>query len=146
MRGTLLHHKGGEMKERYEWTLGNCGGQGPWHATVHGVTKSYIQLSDWTTTRLKIHFWVSYRLSQHLQTHSSRWNSHTCLSASWSFEVLDRLQLQGWYNDHWRRCSLHFRCSRAGVIWKEKLGVSSLEVALGSLFSGTGQLQASEAV
>lgn len=26
--------------------------RGPWHATVHGVTKSYIQLSDWTT-RLK---------------------------------------------------------------------------------------------
>ena len=31
-----------------------------WHAAVHGVTKSWIQLSDWTTTtRPAFNFWKS---------------------------------------------------------------------------------------
>ena len=36
-------------------TLGDGEGQGTWCATVHGVTKSWTQLSDWTTTAT----WIS---------------------------------------------------------------------------------------
>ena len=34
----------------FEQTVGNSEDREAWHATVHGVTKSWTQLSDWTTT------------------------------------------------------------------------------------------------
>ena len=34
----------------FEQTLGNSGGWGAWCAAVHGVAKSWTQLSNWTTT------------------------------------------------------------------------------------------------
>ena len=34
----------------FEQTSGDSEGQGAWHAAVHGVVKSWIWLSDWTTT------------------------------------------------------------------------------------------------
>ena len=36
----------------FEQTLGDGEGQGAWHATVHGVARSWIQLRDWTTTTI----------------------------------------------------------------------------------------------
>ena len=37
----------------FEQTLGDSEGQEAWQAAIHGVTKSWIQLSDWTTTTNK---------------------------------------------------------------------------------------------
>ena len=38
-----------------------------WHAAVHGVAKSWMQLSDWTTMNLLSHFYCSLNL---LETYS----------------------------------------------------------------------------
>ena len=40
-------------QHEFEKTPENSGGQGAWHAAVHGVTKSWIRLSDYTTTAYK---------------------------------------------------------------------------------------------
>ena len=40
------HQLNGDESEQ---TPGDSEGQEPWHAAVHEVTKSWIQLSDWTT-------------------------------------------------------------------------------------------------
>ena len=41
------HH--GLNRYEFEQTLGDSGGQGAWHATVHAITESQTWLSDWTT-------------------------------------------------------------------------------------------------
>ena len=51
-RTRSLHHwlNGHEFKQ----TLGDSEGQEAWCATIHGVSKSYTWLSDWTATTMKL--------------------------------------------------------------------------------------------
>ena len=99
--------------------------RGPWHATIHGVTKIYIQLSDWTTTRLKFTsesvtgFPSTYR-------HRSRWNNHTSPSASWSFEVLDRFRLQAELQWPLEKMQLAFLMQVLKRLWSERKNLVSV--------------------
>ena len=54
-----------------QWTLiwadsGRLENRGAWRATLHGVTKSWTQLSDWTTFLLQMYLRKKYTLGRHL--------------------------------------------------------------------------------
>ena len=50
----------------FEWTPGVGDGQGGWRAAVHGVTKSWTRLSDWTELKL-------WRWGYSMELPSLRW-------------------------------------------------------------------------
>ena len=61
--------------------LGSPMDRGAWQATVHGVTKNQIWLSNWTTT------WGTTSVSQQQRNHHDcyHWNTHS--SVLWSEDV-----------------------------------------------------------
>ena len=70
--------------------------RGPWHAAVHGVTKSWAQLSDWTTTTPEFRDWPlnikTYVFHQtYFKTVLLRWPWDFCLKHpdSWAFVLTD---------------------------------------------------------
>ena len=56
----------------FEQTLGNSEGQGNLCAAVHGIAKSWTQLSDWTTANVIVCVHVCVHVHRHMQGLSTR--------------------------------------------------------------------------
>ena len=59
---------------KFDQTLGDCKGQGAWHAAVHGVAKSWIWLSNLMTSSYRIPYNLNYVESkkQSIQTNITK--------------------------------------------------------------------------
>ena len=59
---------------KFDQTLGDCKGQGAWHAAVHGVGKSWIWLSNLMTSSYRIPYNLNYVESkkQSIQTNITK--------------------------------------------------------------------------